>query len=228
MTTSLPTEALPAADQQLHIDVWSDLECPWCYIGKHRLDQAIAASPYAAAITVRPHSYQLDPTLPERAVPNVERLAAKYGLSQAQAAEMDGRAAAIAHREGLPFVADRLLANSIDVHRVLHLAESLGRGYELLGALQHTLFSGGANIFDHGVLAEVASGLGIDRVRVEEVLSSDEYAAAVRADQEQARRLGVTGIPFTVLDERIAIPGSTTVEGFAAAIQKAWSGRSAK
>jgi len=227
MTISSPqqTSAGASAGKQLQIDVWSDLACPWCYIGKNRLDQAIASSPHAGAITVRVHSYELDPDMSYEPTPNLDLLAAKYGLSQAQAKRMEDKVAALAHREGLPFTAERVVANSFDVHRVLHLAGTAGIADELLGILQRALFSGQANIYDHAVLTEAASQLGIPRSRVREVLSGDEYADAVRADEEEARLLGVSGIPFTVFGERIAIPGATSIEGFKNAIQQAWSNK---
>jgi predicted DsbA family dithiol-disulfide isomerase len=227
MTIASPQQptADAAADRRLQIDVWSDLACPWCYIGKNRLDRAIASSPHAESIGVRIHSFELDPGLPDEATPNLDVVAAKYGLSPAQAERMEDKVAAIAHRDGLLFTADRVVANSFDVHRILHLAGSAGIANELLGVLQRALFSGQANVYDHAVLIEAASGLGIPRSRAEEVLAGDEYADAVRADEEQARVLGVTGIPFTVFDERIAIPGSTSVGAFADAIQQAWSSK---
>ncbi|MGH2936602.1 MAG: DsbA family oxidoreductase [Solirubrobacterales bacterium] len=225
ISTSPHSTVEASTDRQLQIDVWSDLACPWCYIGKHRLDQAIASSPHAEAISVRVHSYELDPDMSDQARPNLELLAAKYGLSPAQAEHMEDKVAAIAHQDGLPFTADRVLANSFDVHRVLHLAGTFGLADQLLGVLQRALFSGQANVYDHAVLVEATTQVGIPRRRVEEVLAGDEYADAVRADEEQARRLGVTGIPFTVFDERIAIPGSTSIEGFADAIQQAWSSK---
>ena len=225
MTTSTPQQAAAEAstDRQLQIDVWSDLACPWCYIGKHRLDQAIASSPHAEAITVRVHSYELDPDMSHEPTPNLDLIAAKYGLTPAQAQHMEDKIIAIAHRDGLPFTADRVLANSFDVHRILHLAGTFGLADQLLGVLQRALFSGEANVYDHAVLADAASQVDIPRSRTEEVLSSDEYADAVRADEEEARTLGVTGIPFTVFDGRLAIPGATNVQGFANAIQQAWS-----
>jgi predicted DsbA family dithiol-disulfide isomerase len=168
------------------------------------------------------HSYELDPDMSDEATPNLEVLADKYGLSPAQAEHIEDKVAAIAHRDGLPFTADRVVANSFDVHRILRLAGSAGIANELLGVLQRALFGGQANVYDHAALIEATSRLGIPRGRVEEVLSSDEYADAVRADEEQARVLGVTGIPFTVFDERIAISGSTSIGAFADAIQQAW------
>jgi predicted DsbA family dithiol-disulfide isomerase len=225
MTTSPPvqTTARAGAGKRLQIDAWGDLNCPWCYIGKNRLDQAIASSPHADAVTVKVRSFELDPHMPHEAKPNLQLLRAKYGLSPADALRMENKVAAIAHHEGLPFSVDRVVSNSFDVHRVLHLADATGLAGQLLGDLQRTMFSGRANVYDHTVLADIASRLGIPRSRVEEVLSSDEYADAVRADETQARELGITGVPFTVFDGRIAIPGSTDIKGYANAISRAWS-----
>jgi predicted DsbA family dithiol-disulfide isomerase len=225
MTTPPPaqTTASPSTGKRLQIDVWSDLNCPWCYIGKNRLDQAIASSPHAGAITVKYRSFELDPHMPHEAKPNLELLGAKYGLSPADARRMENKVAAIARHDGLPFSLDRVVANSFDVHRVLHLADTTGLAGQLLGDLQRTMFSGRANVYDHTVLTDIASRPGIPRIRVEEVLSSDEYTDAVRADETEARELGITGVPFTVFDGRIAIPGSTSTEGYTNAINQAWS-----
>jgi predicted DsbA family dithiol-disulfide isomerase len=227
MTISSPQQftAEASAEKKLQIDVWSDLACPFCYIGKNRLDRAIASSPYAGVITVRIRSYELDPDLSRTPVPNLQVVAAKYGMSLAQAERMEGKVVALAHADGLPFTADRPVANSFDVHRILHLASTFGLDDELLGVLQQKLFSGQANSYDHAVLTEAASQLGIPRRRVEEVLASDEYADDVRDDEAEARRLGVTGIPFTVFDGRIAIPGAASIEDFAKAIRQAWSNK---
>jgi predicted DsbA family dithiol-disulfide isomerase len=227
MTISSPQQstAETSAEKKLQIEVWSDLACPFCYIGKNRLDQAIASSPYAGAITVRIRSYELDPDLSYQPVPNLQVVAAKYRMSLAQAERMEDKVVALAHADGLPFTADRPVANSFDVHRVLHLASTFGLDDELLGVLQQTLFSGQANSYDHAVLTEAASQLGIPRGRVEEVLATDEYTDDVRDDEAEARRLGVTGIPFTVFDGRIAIPGAASIEDFAKAMQQAWSNK---
>ena len=106
-----------------------------------------------------------------------------------------------------------------------HLAGTLGLADQLLDVLQRTLFSGQANAYDHTVIADAASRLGIPRHRVEEVLASSEYADAVRADEAEARRLGVTGVPFAVFGGRTAIPGAASAEGYAKAIEEAWSRR---
>ncbi len=225
MTNSQSAEATrkSTSARQLLIDVWGDLACPFCYIGKNRLDQAIASSRHADAITVRHRAYELDPDMPQEPRPNLGTIAAKYGKSLAEAERMEDQVVALAHREGLPFTADRVVANSFDVHRVLHLAGTVGLDDQLLGLLQRTLFSGQGNIYDHKVLTEAASQLGIPRSRVEEVLASDEYADAVHADESAARRLGITGVPFTVFGGQIAISGAASIEDFARAIDQARS-----
>ena len=227
MTTSSPV-AGPAgpgpARQRLRIDIWSDLGCPWCYLGKHRLETAIAASGHAGAIDLVPRSFELDPGTPHQARPVAEYLAAKMGWSPAQAAQMEAQLADLAQAEGLPFTGDRPYANSFDVHRVLHLAAAHGLAGELLGSLQRDLFGGRADVYGHDYLAGAAAGLGIDRARVEEVLAGDEYADAVRRDEADAGRLGITGVPFAVLDGRFAVPGASSVDGYARAIERAWAG----
>jgi predicted DsbA family dithiol-disulfide isomerase len=223
MTISAERLAQPAA--RLQIDVWSDLACPWCYVGKNRLDKAIASSPHADAITVVVRSFELDPTMSRDVKPNLEVLSASHGLSLAQARALEDQAAVMAQREGLPFAIDRVLSSSFDVHRVLHLAGTFGLSDQLLGVLQRTLFTGQANAYDHTVIADAASNLGIPRHRVEEVLASDEYGDAVRADEAEASRIGVTGVPFAVFGGRAAIVGATSSESYAKAIEQAWSRR---
>jgi predicted DsbA family dithiol-disulfide isomerase len=222
ISASRPAGGSPAV-AHLQIDVWGDLACPWCYIGKSRLDQAIASSPHAGAITVATRSFELDPAMSDDVKPNLEVLGAKYGLSLAQARAMEDKVAAMARHEGLVFAIDRVLSSSFDVHRVLHLARTVGLDYELLGVLQHTLFSGQANAYDHTVIAGAAAQLGIPRHRVEEVLAGDEFADAVRADEAEARRIGVTGVPFAVFGGRLAVPGAASSAGYAKAIEQAWS-----
>jgi predicted DsbA family dithiol-disulfide isomerase len=227
MSTSAARPGQPGGDfpavRQLQIEVWGDLACPWCYVGKSRLDKAVASSAHAGAITVVPRSFELDPAMSRDARPNLEMLAAKYGVSPAQARSIEDKAVALAQAEGLPFAVDRLVAGSFDIHRVLHLAGTFGQAYPLLGVLQRTLFSGQANAFDRTVVADAASGLGIPRHRVEEVFASSEYASAVRADEAEASRIGVTGVPFAFFGGRTAIPGAASVDGYAKAIEQAWS-----
>jgi predicted DsbA family dithiol-disulfide isomerase len=211
--------------ERMLVEVWSDISCPWCYLGKHRLEQAIAESPHAGSIDLAFHSFELDPTASTEPRPLLEMLAAKMGVGPEQAAEMDDRVGAMARAEGLPYTSDRVVANSFDLHRVVHLADQTAQGAALLTVLYRDLFGGTANVYDHGYLADAAAGLGIDRDRVVEVLAGDEFADDVRRDIATAAQLGVRGVPFTVLGKRYGIPGATSVEGFAGALAQAWDAR---
>jgi predicted DsbA family dithiol-disulfide isomerase len=138
---------------------------------------------------------------------------------------MDDRVGGMARAEGLPYTSDRVVANSFDLHRVVHLADTVGKGAELLAVLYRDLFSGTADVYGPEYLVDAAAGLGIARERVAEVLDGDEFAEDVRRDVAAATRLGARGVPFTVLDRRYGIPGATSVEGFAGAIEHAWGAR---
>jgi predicted DsbA family dithiol-disulfide isomerase len=216
--------SVEATDRML-IEVWSDISCPWCYLGKHRLEQAIAGSPHAGSIDLVFHSFELDPTASTQPQPLLDMLAAKMGVSPDDARAMDDRVGGMARAEGMPYTSDRVVANSFDLHRVVQLAETLGKGTELLTGLYRDLFSGTADVYEHKYLVEAAAGLGIPAERVTEVLESDEFAEDVRRDIATAAQLGVRGVPFTVLDKRYGIPGATSVEGFAGAIEQAWGAR---
>jgi predicted DsbA family dithiol-disulfide isomerase len=215
-------ELLGPPAKQLRIDVWSEIVCPWCYIGQHRLSQAIAASPYAEAISVVPRSFELDPSSPVEPVPTLDMLSQKFGLPAGQAERMEGQMAALAHGEGLDYSPDRLNANTFDAHRLVQMAAADSLGNQLLDLLQRELFSGRANIFDYSFLVDAAAQVGIPRQRTEEVLSGDEYASEVRRDEQDARSLGITGVPFTLIDRRLAISGAGTVDGYTQAIEQAW------
>ncbi len=213
-----------ASDRML-VEVWSDISCPWCYLGKHRLEQAIAGSPHAGSIDLVFHSFELDPTASTQPQPLLDMLAAKMGVTPAEAGQMDDRVGGMARAEGLPYTSDRVMANSFDLHRVVHLAETLGKGAELLTVLYRDLFGGTADVYDPEYLVEAAAGVGVPRERVAEVLDGDEFAEDVRRDIATAAQLGVRGVPFTVLDQRFGIPGATSVEAYAAGIEQAWGAR---
>jgi predicted DsbA family dithiol-disulfide isomerase len=222
---TVPSSTRAITGERLLVEVWSDISCPWCYLGKHRLEQAIAGSPHAGSIDLAFHSFELDPGASTEPRPLLEMLAAKMGVAPEQAAEMDDRVGAMARAEGLPYTSDRVVANSFDLHRVVHLADGSGQGAALLTVLYRDLFGGAANVYDHAYLADTAAGLGIDRERVVAVLDGDEFAEDVRRDIATAAQLGVRGVPFAVLGKRYGIPGATSVEGYAGALEQAWGAR---
>ena len=211
----------------VHIEIWSDVVCPWCYIGKRRLESALADFEHADEVQVTWRSYQLDPTTPkDSAVSTVEYLGAKFPGGPAQVREMMARTRGLAAEEGLEFHPDQVHSNTVDAHRLLHLAHELG-GDALQGDLKEALFSAhfveARRVGDPAVLREVATAVGLDAGRVDEVLASDAYADAVQADIDRARGYGATGVPFFVVDRRYGISGAQPKETFAQVLEQAWA-----
>ncbi len=206
---------------QVLVELWTDLGCPWCYLGKHRLEAAIARRPDAARFELRPRSFELDPQAETQPEPVREHLARTDGAADAQVEEMEARVAGLAAADGLPFSDARSIANTFDVHRVLQLANERSLGAALLGAVQDGYFAGTLDPFDPAELVTAAVSAGLDADEVEAVLGSDAHAEAVRADEAEARALGVTGVPFVVYDRRIATAGAQSVEGFGQALAQA-------
>ena len=212
------------------IEIWSDVVCPWCYVGKRRLESALATFEHAEEVEVRWRSFQLDPAAPrsrpDDAPGTAERLSRKYGVGIEQARAMNDRVTSLAAAEGLEFRLDHARGtNTLDAHRLLHEAAAHGLQDALKERLLRAYFTGGERIDDPEVLARVATEAGLDAETVTVVLSSDEHADAVRADQDEARALGATGVPFAVVDRRYGVSGAQPVEVFTAALERAWADR---
>ncbi|HXP55208.1 MAG TPA: DsbA family oxidoreductase [Streptosporangiaceae bacterium] len=209
----------------MRVDIWSDVVCPFCYVGKARFDKALAGFGGRDDVEVVYHSFELDPSWPPgQTMPTMEMLATKYNLSPADAEAAEGRVAAMAEAEGLGFKADRVLGNTFDLHRVLHLAHDQGFQHRLLDAIYQAYFGQAADVFDPDVLAGLAEGAGLDPEDVHQVLDSDDYTADVRQDEEQARQLGISGVPFFVLDGRLGVSGAQSGDVFAEALRRAAAG----
>lgn len=212
----------------MRIDVWSDVVCPWCYIGKRRLERALESFDHADDVEVVWHSYELDPSSPR--VPTertVEMLARKYGGGVEGAQRMMDQVEAVAAEEGLVYrLSQTLRVNTIDAHRLLHLALHDG-GREVQSALKEALLSAYfievRNVADHDTLAEIAEGAGLDPARVRAVLAGDEFADEVQADVAQAQAYGASGVPFFVVDQKYGISGAQPVEVFSQALERAWA-----
>jgi predicted DsbA family dithiol-disulfide isomerase len=217
----------------VRIEIWSDVVCPWCYIGKRRLETALAGFPHRDEVEVVWRSFQLDPSTP-REVTNervADRLASKYGMSADEARQMQARVTALAAEEGMHWRHDESpVANTIDAHRLIHLAEQQG-GTKLQGELKEALlnayFAEARNVGDPSVLRDVAVGVGLDPARVDEVLASNEFEDAVQADIQQAAAFGATGVPFFVVDRKFGVSGAQPTELFTQVLERAWSEASA-
>jgi predicted DsbA family dithiol-disulfide isomerase len=207
----------------LPVEIWGDLVCPWCYLGKARFERALAAFPHPDRVRVTHRSFELAPDLPRTQVSSVlDMLTAKYGLSAAQAADAEARVGRLAEAEGLPFEIDRQYGNTLDAHRLLHLADAHGRRPELLTALYRAYFSGVPSLFQPDALVDLAVSVGLDGDRAREVLAGEEFTDAVRADERRAAGYGVQGVPFVVVGGTHAVSGAQPVAAFAQALSEAW------
>jgi predicted DsbA family dithiol-disulfide isomerase len=210
----------------MQIEIWSDVVCPWCYIGKRRLEKALADFPHAVEVVYR--SFQLDPSAPTVPVETVaEALGRKYGGGPEAGRRMVDRVEAVAAEEGLLFRHHQSLrVGTVDAHRLLHLALETG-GPELQGRLKEALLSAyfveTENVADHDTLSRIATGVGLDADRVAGVLGSDEFADAVEADIRQAAAFGATGVPFFVIDRKYGVSGAQPTEVFTQVRERAWA-----
>jgi len=200
------------------IEVWTDLGCPWCYVGKHRLQAAIAQRPDADRFELRLRSFELNPGAPTTPETIESAFLRSHGGTAQVVVQAERRIRALAQSEGLAFSLDRLNANTFDFHRVFQFAQEQGVGIEFFSLVQDRYFAGDLNPFAPDALAAAGAEVGLSEDRVREVLSGDEYAAAVREDVEEGRRLGVQGAPFTVFDRRLAASGAQSVGGYAQAL----------
>ena len=211
----------------LQVEVWSDVVCPWCYIGKRRFEAALARFDHRDEVTVTWRSFELDPAAPpsgETAGTHVDHIAAKYGRSLADAQRMVDSVVTTAAAEDLHFRYDLIRSgNSFDAHRLLHLALEHGLQDALKERLDRGTFTEGLPTSDHAALRALALEVGLPAADVDAVLDSDRYADAVRADEAQAQAYGISGVPFFVLGGRYGVSGAQSPDVLLAALQQAWT-----
>ena len=208
----------------MRVEIWSDIACPWCYIGKRRLESALAEFEHRDEVEVQWRSFQLDPgspPQPDTSVTMAEHLGGKYGGGAVAGQQMIDRMEAVAAEEGLLYrLGQAQRVSTLDAHRLLHAAGD--RQDALKEALLHAYMMEGANVADHDTLTRVALSAGLDAGDVARVLGSDEHRDAVYADLDRAAGYGITGVPFFVLDGRLAISGAQPAEVFDKALRQAW------
>ena len=206
----------------MRVDIWSDIVCPFCYIGKKRLEAA--AEEAGVELEVHWHSFELDPDAPPcQEVSNSERLAQKYGRTVADVEEMQRNIATMAAEEGIQFNWENANSgNTFNAHRLIHLAQSKGLGSEAQEAFFYSYMTQGLAIGERETLEDVAARIGLNPVEVEDVLNSEEYSDFVKFDEDVARdQLKVTGVPFFIFDQRIALAGAQPREVFLQVFEKA-------
>ena len=208
----------------MKIEIWSDVVCPWCFVGKRHLEQALKDFPHAGEIELEWRSYELDPTAPrERPGTYFERIAKKYGLSIGEARARVARIVQVGSEAGIDFrFDDARPGNTFDAHRLLHFARTVGRQDELKERFFVAAFTEGHPIGDRDTLVKLAADVGLAEDDVRRVLDSDEYADAVRADEAEAMQLEVHGVPHFVIDRRFAVPGAQAPETMRLVLERAW------
>ncbi|OPG08730.1 protein-disulfide isomerase [Streptomyces sp. GKU 895] len=215
----------------MRVEIWSDIACPWCYVGKARFEKALEAFPHRDGVEVVHRSFELDPGRAKGDVqPVIKMLTKKYGMSEAQAQAGEENLGAQAAAEGLDYrTRDRDHGNTFDMHRLLHLAKEHGKQNELIQAFYRANFAEERSVFTEGDerLVELAVGAGLDEADVRKVLADPTaYADDVRADEREAAELGANGVPFFVLDRKYGVSGAQPAEVFAQALTQAWGERS--
>lgn len=202
------------------VDVWSDIACPWCFVGKRRFEQAVAR--FDGEVEVEYHSFELSPETPvDYAGSEAEFLAQHKGLPTQQAEQMLAQMTELAAGEGLAYDFGSLQhANTVLAHQTLHHAKAHGKQVELKERLLAAYFEQGLNLNHAEVLADLAAEVGLDRDAVLADLESEAHLAAVRADQEQAIEYGIGGVPFYVFDGRLAVSGAQSPDVFVSALER--------
>ncbi|MFC8941207.1 DsbA family oxidoreductase [Streptomyces griseoincarnatus] len=214
----------------MRVEIWSDIACPWCYVGKARFEKALASFPHRDGVEVVHRSFELDPGRAKDDVePVLTMLTKKYGMSQEQAEAGEDNLGAQAAAEGLPYrTRGRDHGGTFDMHRLLHFAREHGGQERLLDLLYRANFAEERSLFgDDERLVELAGAAGLDPEAARAVLADPEaYAAEVRADGQDAARLGARGVPFFVLDRKYGVSGAQPVDVFTRALTQAWGERS--
>lgn len=209
----------------MKIEIWSDVVCPFCYIGKRKMEKALKKFPFASHVEIEWKSFQLNPDLQTN--PNlsaVEHLAQSKGWTIEQTREISSNVASMAQNEGLTFDFDRaVVANTKNAHRLIHLAKESGKQDAMKELLLKAYFSEGRNVDDFETLLELGKNVGLDEEKIKALLNSNQYEDSVSQDIYESRLIGVRGVPFFVLDRKFGISGAQPDEVFDQTLEKAWT-----
>lgn len=208
----------------MNVEIWSDVMCPFCYIGKRKFEKALAQFSHKDKINVIWKSFQLDPTtITNPSLNTIDNLAQKKGWSKEQADQTIAHVTGIAKQVGLDFHFEKaIVANSLDAHRLSHLAKKYGKQNELEEKLFSAYFIEGKNTADFNTLLQIATELGLDKTEVSDLLKSNTYTNEVYYDIKQAQQIGVNGVPFFLLDNKYAVSGAQESDTFLGALTKSY------
>lgn len=209
----------------MKVEIWSDVACPWCYIGKHRFESALAQFEHRDQVEVIWRSYQLDPNAPPTSKETVnEMLAKKYGMSIQQAVAMNDKMSALGEKEGIEYHFEKAqYGNTLDAHRLIHLAATHNLQGVMKERLMKAYFTDGEVVGDTETLVKIASEVGLDADEVRAALTNGAYTDEVRADEQRAIRLGIQGVPFFAFDEKYAVSGAQPSELFGDVLEQVWT-----
>lgn len=209
----------------MKIEVWSDYVCPFCYIGKRRLEEGLSKFDHRDQVEVEYKSFELDPNAPKNSGKNIhEALSEKYGMSLEEAKKMNESVGEQAASVGLAFHFDKMVpTNTFDAHRLTKYAKTKGKDSDLTEMLLYAYFTESIDLGDHNELADIAEKAGLDREEVLSVLNDEQaFADDVRYDQQIAQQIGVRGVPFFVINQKYTISGAQPPETFLGALEKVW------
>jgi predicted DsbA family dithiol-disulfide isomerase len=212
-------------DMPLTVEIWSDVVCPWCYIGKRRFEAALEAFEHRDEVTVMWRSFELDPEASgEPQGSSAERLASKYGMSVERAEQLHAEMTERAAREGLEYHLDRARGgNTFDAHRMIHLAATYGHQAAAQERLMRAYFTEGEPISDRETLVRLVAELGVDHDEARTAHELDRFSEDVREDEALAAQLGIQGVPFFVIERRYGVSGAQPVDVLSAALDRAWA-----
>ena len=213
--------------EPIKVDIWSDVQCPWCFIGKRKFEAGVAE--FGGEVEVEYHSFELAPDTPvDFDGTPVDYLSDRKGISRAQANEMIDRVTGIAKAVGLDYDYDHIhQTNTVKAHELLHYAKSKGRQLEMKERLLEAYFLNGEHVGRIADLADIAADIGLDRDDVVRALESEEFLAEVKADVAQAAEYGINGVPFFVIDGKYGVSGAQEAQAFANVLAKVASEREA-
>lgn len=222
----MPTDPLNTKNT-LKVEIWSDVVCPFCYIGKREFERALAEFEHRDSVEVVWRSFELDPEAPPRSEHDMYgMLVAKYGGTRADAQARVQGVVDRARTVGLEYAMDKaVIGSSFDAHRVLQYAKTVAKGNAMKERLFKAYFTEGAHLADVPTLIRLASEVGLDGAAVAEMLTTIAFTDAVRKDEAEARQLGVRGVPFFALDRKFAVSGAQQSDAFLGALREAWEAR---
>ncbi|MBB6502830.1 DsbA family oxidoreductase [Pedobacter cryoconitis] len=209
----------------MKVDIWSDVRCPFCYIGKRKFELALAQFDHKDQVEVEWHSFELDPNAETKpGVSSYDHLAQTKGQSREWSEQMHGQVTRAAAEVGLNFNFDQtVVANSFNAHRLIQLAKTKGLGNEIEEQLFAAHFVTGKNIDDRDTLLAIGKSIGLEEAEVTQMLAGDDFSMDVRGDEQIAQQIGISGVPFFIIDQKLAVSGAQQPETFLGALDQAWS-----